>query len=312
MKRITAILLLLCLVWMSGAAGAEAPDEEINLDETETGISGAAPETVEDPDNGVWKYISDSLKITVTRFTEEVQVKGGTRIREYCVADIAASPEEPLSVVMTEPTGKKPAGYKLASPELIEQKTNPVFALSDDMYGLRIRQYKYQGVVIRNGEVMATKTRNSAKSRPWPNLDTLALYGDGSMKCFICDALTAEEYLAQGAVQVFAFGPVLLTDGEIPAQILDPKYYPYSEPRVAIGMVEPYHYVAIAVRGRPTPKYIGCHLDWLAEKMQEYGCTEALNLDGGETATMMFMGKVILSGGNKLRSQGSLITFGSR
>jgi len=79
---------------------------------------------------------------------------------------------------------------------------------------------------------------------------------------------------------------------------------------VAIGMAEPWHYIAVLVRGRPSSTYAGVHLDWLAEKMAEYGCTEALNLDGGLTATMAFMGKIILTGGGKLRSQGSLITFG--
>ena len=39
----------------------------------------------------------------------------------------------------------------------------------------------------------------------------MAVYQDGSMKCFDCDALTAEEYLDQGAVHVFAFGPWLLS-----------------------------------------------------------------------------------------------------
>ena len=164
--------------------------------------------------------------------------------------------------------------------------------------------------MIRNGEILARKTRDSSKKRAWPNLDTLAVYADGSMKTYLCDAYTPEEYLAQGAVHVFSFGPILISEGKINEQVLDPKYYPYNEPRVAIGMIEPYHYIAIVVRGRPEKNYVGVHLDWLAEKMLEYGCVEALNLDGGLTATMAFMGKIILSGGSKLRSQGSMICVG--
>jgi len=44
---------------------------------------------------------------------------------------------------------------------------------------------------------------------------------------------------------------------------------------------------------------------------KEKGCVEALNLDGGLTATMMFNGKAIETGGSNLRSQGSMICFGT-
>ena len=114
-----------------------------------------------------------------------------------------------------------------------------------------------------------------------------------------------------GAAQVFSFGPVLITDGEINPDVLNPKYYPYNEPRVAIGMIEPWHYVAIVVRGRPKSGYAGVHLDWLAQQLLDRGCVEALNLDGGQTATMMFNGKIIETGDSGLRSQGSLICFGT-
>ena len=267
-------------------------------------------EIVEDEENGLWTYEGDGLKITVQRFTETVNLKKNKRTREYCVADIQASPEHPLSAVMTDPTKRRPAGYKLVSPEILIEKYPAVFAMSDDLYGIRLQKYKYYGVVIRNREIIARKTRNSAKSRQWPNLDTLAVYDDGSMKTFVCDAYTPEEYLEQGAVHVFSFGPILISDGVINEAVLDPKYYPYNEPRAAIGMVEPWHYIAVLVKGRPDSKYAGVHLDWLAEKMKEYGCTEALNLDGGLTSNMLFMGKIIISGGDKLRSQGSLIEFG--
>ncbi len=277
-------------------------------------FSAAAEESeaqiVEDAEGGHWEYVSEQLTVKVDRFEETVKNGSRKRKREYCVAEIIASEASPLETVMTEASKKRVAGYKLVSPELLLEKSPAVFAVSDDLYGVRLKQYKFYGVVIRNGEILARKTRNSSKSRPWPNLDTLAVYPDGSMKTFICDAYTPEEYLEQGAVHVFSFGPILISEGEINPDVLNPKYYPYNEPRVALGMVEPWHYIVIIVRGRPTSAYAGVHLDWLAEKMKEYGCTEALNLDGGETATMAFMGKIIETGGAKLRSQGSLIEFG--
>ena len=313
MKRFLCCLLCLLTIWPLVTAEDFAFDENGFLLDAEEGQEYV----LEDEENGVWKYATASLSIEIHRTRETKKVKKKDRIFEYFVADIHASPESPLVPVMTDPNGSNPAGVKQVSPEILARKYNCVFAVSDDMYGLRRQKkngkyrYDYRGVVIRNGEMMCQKTRNSKKKRAWPNLDTLALYGDGSMKTFVCDAYTPDEYLAQGAEQVFAFGPWLIADGEINPEVLDPKYYPYNEPRVAIGMVEPWHYVALLVRGRPDNKYAGAHLDWMAQKMQELGCVEALNLDGGETATMLFMGKVIGSGGDALRSQGSLITFGT-
>ena len=284
---ITAALLLIL-----GAAGAEEPT------------------ILEDPEGGRWEYHSESLNIVIEKFTEKVKSGSKKKTREYCVADIQASPESPLYPVMTDPTSKRPAGYKMVSPELLQEKAHPMFAMSDDMYGIRLQKYDYKGIVIRNGEIIATKTRNSAKKRAWPNLDAMALLPDGSMKTFVCDAHTAEEYLEMGAEQVFSFGPWLISDGEINPEVLNPKYYPYNEPRVAIGMVEPYHYIAVVVRGRPKGSYAGVHLDWLAQLLLDRGCVEALNLDGGQTATMIFNGKIIETGDKGLRSQGSMICFG--
>ena len=170
--------------------------------------------------------------------------------------------------------------------------------------------------MIRYGDIKARKTRKSPEEgkkdkRPWPNLDTLAVYADGSMKSYVSDAKTPEEYLEEGAEHVFAFGPWLISEGKINPALLKDSYYPASEPRVAIGMIEPYHYIIIAASGRPKSTYIGVKLRWLAEKMQEYGCTEALNLDGGATVVMGFNNKIILQGDNNgKRNIGSLIAFG--
>ena len=275
------------------------------------GAAGAEEPTIlEDTEGGRWEYHSEDLNIVIEKFTEKVKSGSKKKTREYCVADIQASPESPLYPVMTDPTSKRPAGYKMVSPELLQEKAHPMFAMSDDMYGIRLQKYDYKGIVIRNGEIIATKTRNSAKKRAWPNLDAMALLPDGSMKTFVCDAHTAEEYLEMGAEQVFSFGPWLISDGEINPEVLNPKYYPYNEPRVAIGMVEPYHYIAVVVRGRPKGSYAGVHLDWLAQLLLDRGCVEALNLDGGQTATMIFNGKIIETGDKGLRSQGSMICFG--
>ena len=311
------------------AAGTDPGDEAVtekdgwhfNARGFLTGENPGDEYILEDEKKGLWQYASADLAITVTRYQEKTKKK---KKQEYCVAEIRASAESPLGIIQSDPKSSlKFKGEALPGIEqrvvtdLIEKHPS-VLAVSDDMYGLRLTpvkggktKYDYHGVVIRNGEVIATKTRNSQKRRNWPNMDTLAVYRDGSMKTYDCDALTAEEYLAQGAVQVFAFGPWLLSEGKVHPNL--EKINNYSEPRVAIGMVEPYHYIIIVTAGRPTTKYQGYKLTWLAEKMLEYGCTEALNLDGGDTVALVFNNKVILHGNmeaKKLRNLGSMIAFG--
>ena len=130
-------------------------------------------------------------------------------------------------------------------------------------------------------------------------------------KGFLTGENPGEEYLEQGAVHVFAFGPWLLSGGEVHPNL--EKINNYSEPRVALGMIEPYHYILIVTAGRPTKKYQGYKLTWLADKMLEYGCTEALNLDGGDTVALAFNNKIIIHGNmeaKNLRNLGSMIAFG--
>ena len=146
-------------------------------------------------------------------------------------------------------------------------------------------------------------------------MDTLAVYPDGSMKVRICDELTAEEYLADGATQVFSFGPWLIRDGEANEDVRHPKksdIMKNNNPRAVIGMVEPYHYILMVVGVPDENKYAGVSGEWLIDKLLEYGCVEALNLDGGGTACMVFNGKTIIQGrwSKEKRVLGSMIAFG--
>ena len=86
----------------------------------------------------------------------------------------------------------------------------------------------------------------------------------------------------------------------------------HSDSRIAIGMIEPYHYLVILAKGRPDNKYIGVNFDVLAHKMLELGCTEALNLDGGGTACMIFNRKVLPRATRPFVLSGSMIAFGKK
>lgn len=298
MKR----LLVLILTVMLSLDCLPALAEDVLL--TEDGF--LSPEWLEDEficadsENGLWRYVTSDLSIRIERVID------AETPRVYYVADILASPENPLQTVITP--GKRP-GRTLKNPQTFAIESQAVLAITDDFSGYRIQKEQRVGIVIREGYVLSKKTRNSKNVRGWPNLDTLAVYADGSMKANASDTYTADEYLADGAVNVFAFGPMLVSNGELTGFVMEEDYYPYNEPRMAIGMIEPYHYMILCVEGREDNSK-GARCGWMAEKMQSLGCVEALNLDGGGTAAMMFMGEVLNRSNKNMRSINSLIVFG--
>ena len=63
-----------------------------------------------------------------------------------------------------------------------------------------------------------------------------------------------------------------------------------ANPRTAVGMVEPLHYVLVTVDGRG--ESAGLSMADLSALMKELGCTAAYNLDGGATAAMAVNGEL--------------------
>ena len=210
---------------------------------------------LEDEENGFWQYASADLSVRITRVREQYNKK---KIREYCTAEIWASAKEPMTAILTAPKGKLPEGVNQVSPALLVEKHPCIFAMSDDYYGARQKSILEKtnsvqpGVIIRNGVIRweKTKARDSRYGRHRPCLDVLAVYGDGSMKAYYNDEMTAQEYLGKGAVHTFAFGPWLISEGKINEKeaVEGCCYYEQMEPLCGLGMIEPYHYIAVIVR----------------------------------------------------------------
>lgn len=248
--------------------------------------AAAEPFVYADREDGQWHYISASVHITIKRMTNTHQNI------TWFEADILCAPEAPLTAMLA--LGGSEAGFNFMSPVKVASQYNALFAISDDFYGGRRLNHKTQGVIVRAGEIKADETYPADSTNKWPSLDVLALFGDGSMRAFASDAHTAQEYLDMGVTDTWAFGPVLLSGGAVNQALYDEGILRYTdrEPRMAIGCVTPYHYVALCAKGR-TDDSKGVRLSWLAERMQYLGCAEALNLDGGNTSAMYFMGDVI-------------------
>ncbi|MEZ7872227.1 MAG: phosphodiester glycosidase family protein, partial [Eubacteriales bacterium] len=222
----------------------------------------------------------------------EIKVRGDTRLQSYLTP------------------GSKP-GKRMISPIKLSRDNQLVFAISDDYFSRRLNDGHTQGIIIRGGEVLSNETFK-ADHASLPNLEVIARFNDGSLKTFLSDAYTAEEYLAMGVTDTFAFGPILVSEGELGPHMQETDYYYYREPRCAIGMIAPNHYIILTVTGR-TDDSRGERFNWLAERMIALGATEALNLDGGGTAALLFMGDMINKSNTSktIRGVGSLIGFGT-
>ena len=75
-----------------------------------------------------------------------------------------------------------------------------------------------------------------------------------------------------------------------------PESYEFSSmlerhPRTAVGWNQEYLYL-VTVDGRQETLSVGMTLDELGEYLVGLGCTEAINLDGGGSATLWYGGKV--------------------
>lgn len=154
-----------------------------------------------------------------------------------------------------------------------------ILAVNGDYYGSRERGY-----VLRNG-VLYRSTSSGAQA--------LTILQDGSFRVDREGEVSAEALLDAGAMHTFSFGPALLMDGEIAVTPEDEVGKAMANnPRTAIGIYQPGHYVLLVADGR-TSESAGLTLYEMAEFMQELGLSIAYNLDGGGSSTMVFMGEVV-------------------
>ena len=159
-------------------------------------------------------------------------------------------------------------------------------AVSGDYYGARER-----GIVIRNGDLY----RDSV------NADTCVLYADGVMETYYKADFDLQAAIARGAYQAWSFGPRLLEDGHA-LDTFDSDVQGLN-PRCAIGYYEPGHYCFVVIDGRQSGYSKGMTMQQLSKLFESLGCKDAYNLDGGQSAMMVFRGEIVnqpYHGGRKI------------
>lgn len=193
------------------------------------------------------------------------------------VADIQVSSAEYLKTALAQNSYGR--NLKDTTSNMAED-ANAILAINGDYYGFRDNGY-----VVRNG----TLYRNT----PASNTDALVVYADGTMASASQSSTSAEELVSAGAWQVLSFGPTLVNGGSVVVDGDDEvSQSRNSNPRTAIGMVSPLHYIVVVSDGR-TGDNAGLSLNQLAQVFVDNGATYAYNLDGGGSTTLYFQGEVI-------------------
>jgi exopolysaccharide biosynthesis protein len=213
-------------------------------------------------------YQDDNIKINIT--TEKAD---DTTVY---IADISITDISYLKTALANDTYGR--NIKEATSEIAENN-QAIFAINGDFYGFR--DYGY---VLRNG----TLYRDTAGAAEDLVIDNT---GDFSI---LDESETSTDSLNLSSIwQILSFGPALVKEGNVVVDnTSEVSRSMSSNPRTAIGMISPLHYVIIVSDGR-TEESTGLSLLELADLFTKQGCIEAYNLDGGGSSTMYFNGKVV-------------------
>ena len=202
-------------------------------------------------------------------------------VREYdttiYIADVQTSDMSEIKSGLAEDSFGRNVSETTSS---MAERLGAILAINGDYYGFRNKGY-----VMRNSLLYRSTPGNTAGD--------LVLYSDGRMEIINEANISAEELLAKGATDIWSFGPGLVDNGVITVDENDEVGHSMaSNPRTAIGMVEPGHYFFVVSDGR-TDESEGLSLYQLANVMKSLGCTVAYNLDGGGSSTMYFNGSIV-------------------
>ena len=227
-------------------------------------------------------YQDENISVTLTEYT--------VNDTAVYVADVTLSSADYLKTALAQ--GLYGKNVTESTSDMAEDN-NAILAINGDYYGAQEKGY-----VLRNGVLY--------RSTAAKNQEDLVIYADGSFQIINESEVTAEELLADGAVQILSFGPALVTDGEIAVSTTEEVgQAKSSNPRTAIGVIDDLHYIFVVSDGR-TDESEGLSLYELASFMESLGAETAYNLDGGGSSTMVFNGTLInnpTSTGNSIKER---------
>ena len=245
---------------------------------TNTATASQAAKTATVTDSS---YKDDNISINLTETT--------VNNTQVYVADVTVSSSDYLKTAFAQNSFGTNVTAKTS---VTAAENDAILAVNGDYYGANS-----SGYVIRNGVIYRDTVRENS------NNGDLAIYKDGSFKIIYEDQISAEQLVKDGVVNLLAFGPTLVENGEIAVGTNEEVGRAMaSNPRSAIGIIDENHYIIVVSDGR-TSESKGLSLYQMAEIMKSYGVKTAYNLDGGGSSTLYFNGQVInkpTTGGNKI------------
>ncbi len=219
--------------------------------------------------NALKSYQSEDLKISVTMHQEN----GVT----YFVADVWCRNISSFRTAFAKGEYGRSIHQNTVD---MAANNNAVIAISGDYYG-----FHDQGIVIRNGALY----RDTADGKS----DVCVLYSDGTIQTYGANEFSIDEAINRGAYQAWCFGPRLLKNGQTMEKDAFNSSVKKKNPRCAIGYYEPGHYCLVTVDGRRAGYSDGMSLEEMSVMFFNLGCKEAYNLDGGQTAMMVFQSELV-------------------
>ena len=245
----------------SGASSSASP---VPTDEAAGNFAGKFLNAGEAPIKTATTYKSENVNVTIeTR-------NAGSAV--YHIADIYVTDVKFIKTAMAG--GEYGSSWKNRAPvNEIGASVNAFVAINGDQCTAH-----REGVVVRNGTLYRDTVYRYV----------CVLNYDGTLETIPQAQFDISSIKEKGAWQVWSFGPMLLDNGKPMTQFNSDVMR--ANPRSAIGMIEPGHYVFIAVDGRGDSS--GMSLEELSKLFYDLGCVTAYNLDGGDTSAMAVDGKI--------------------
>ena len=280
MRKIARALVLSMLLCALAAAALAAPavPKEIKLEESNT-------------------YDYGTIKVKIDRW---LHAFGKSDLRYFVIHIETSDPKQLQTAFAGEAYSKRNV-----------EATSDIAARHDALLAINGDYYNYKddyGMIIRNGVLY----RDAGSTR-----DHLLIYADGTFKGIYAEDYIKGEgqrFIDAGVVQSFAFGPLLVDNGqitELPEKYIVSTGDTIREPRTAIGQVDKNHYVLLIADGRRTDwSDKGMTLQEMQQVFVQEGCRIAYNLDGGGSTTLIFEGeKINRSSGSRERDVSDIVYF---
>ena len=270
---------------------ASHPEWALPLDFT----PGSEPKADHYTENG---YEDESIRVKM----EHREMEDGTKMH---IAYVQIADASQLRTGVANP--EKVGSSKTSSVSALAKKYNAVIAVNGDNY-------------VDNPTKTSFEYRMTQKIRSKTNRykDILVIDDQGDFHLFVKSKGIKEfpnelKQMGRKLVNAFTFGPALVIDGELMEIDEEYGYNPHGrEPRTAIGQMGRLSYVLVVIEAKNRTGSSGFSQTKLGEFMHELGCRQAFNLDGGNSAEMIF-GEQTMKGmpGGDERQLSDIIYFAS-